>query len=139
MVMIKNNGTLFQLNMVLGDCITLEVGKALTDIQKTFTWLFTSCNLNLTDVQVMLTSFVGEMPRDNTLPRYHFSTQWFKFILDRLSTVQVPPCLSGPASNLGQDVVMSSLITNKKTTTALSEQQHRVQCRQRQPQRWTRS
>ena len=64
MVMIKNNGTLFKLDTVLGDWVTLADRRALTDIQKTPTWPFTSCNQNLTDVQVALPSFDGDMPGD---------------------------------------------------------------------------
>ena len=49
MVMIKNNGTLFQLDTALGDWLTFADGRALTDIQRTPTWPFTSGNRNLTD------------------------------------------------------------------------------------------
>ena len=66
MVMLKNNGTLFQIDTALGDWVTLADGRALTDIQKTRTWPFTSGNRNLTDEQVALPSFVGDMPGDYT-------------------------------------------------------------------------
>ena len=66
MVMLKNNGTLFQIDTALGDWVTLADGRALTDIQKTPTWPFTSGNRNLTDEQVALPSFVGDMPGDYT-------------------------------------------------------------------------
>ena len=76
MVMIKSNGTLFQLDTALGDWVTLADGRALTNIQRTPTWPFTSGNRNLTDEQVALPSFVGDMPGDYALPRYEYSEQW---------------------------------------------------------------
>ncbi len=57
------------------------------------------------------------MPGDYTLPRYGFSTQWSKFVIDRASAGQTPPGSSGPGPNLGQDVSMSSPVTNVKTTS----------------------
>ena len=102
---------------MLGDWVTLADGRALTDIQSTPTWPFTSGNRNLTDEQVALPSFVGDMPGDYTLPRYGFSTQWSKFVIDRASAGQTPPGSSGPGPNLGQDVSMSSPVTNVKTTS----------------------
>ena len=52
MVIIKNNNTLFKFIMAHGDWVTLADGRALTDIQTTPTWPFTSGNRNLTDDQV---------------------------------------------------------------------------------------
>ena len=112
MVMSRNNGTLFQLDAALGDWVTLAHGRALTDIQKTPIWPFTSNKLNLTDEQDALASFVGDMPGDYTLPRYGYSTQWLNFVLDRAGAGQTVPGLSSPGPNLGQDASISSLLTN---------------------------
>ena len=117
MVMIRNIGTLFLLDSALGDWVTLADGRTLTDIKRTPTWPFTSGNRNLTDEQVALPSFVGDMQGDYTLPRFGYSAQWLKFVLDRAGAGQNPPGSSGPAPNLGQDVSMSSPSTNVKTTS----------------------
>ena len=116
MVIIKNNGTLFQLDTALGDWFTLADGRAITNIQSTPIWPCTSGNRNLTNEQVTFPSFVGDMPGDYTLPRFGFSTQWLKF--DRAGAGQTPPGSSGPGLNLGQDVSMSSPLTNVKTTSS---------------------
>ena len=55
------------------------------------------------------------MPGDYALPRYGYSAQWLKFVLDRAGAGQNLPCSSGSGPNLGQDVSISSPSTNVKT------------------------
>ena len=72
MVLLKTNGTLFQLDITLGDWLTLNE-TTLTEIQTSPTWLYTAGSNPLTDEQVALPSFVRDMPGDNMHPRYGFT------------------------------------------------------------------
>ena len=69
MVLLKSNGTLFQLDITLGDCLTLD-GTTLTEIQTSTAWPYTAGNNLITDEQVALLSFVRDMPGDYMHPRY---------------------------------------------------------------------
>ena len=89
-------------------------------IQKTPTWPFTSGNLNLSDEQAALPSFIGEMRDDYKMPRYGLSTQWLIFVQNYDSATQVSPGSSGPGPNFGQNVVMSSTTININTISGTS-------------------
>ena len=117
MVMIKNNGTLFQINTALGDWVTLADGRALTDIWLSPTIPFTIGNRNITDEQVALPSFFGDMLGDYALPRYGYFVQYLKFVFERAYAGQNPQGSSGPGPYIKQDVSMSSQLTNVKTTS----------------------
>ncbi len=109
MVLLKSNKTLFQLEITLGDWLTLD-GTTLTEIQTSPTWPYTAGSSPLTDEQVALPSFVRDMPGDYMHPRYGFTNQWLKFVQERrASASQAHSGSSGPGSNLGgPDVAMSS-------------------------------
>ena len=108
MVLLKSNGTLFQLDITLLDWLTLD-GTTLTEIQTSPMWPYTAGSCLLTDVQVALPSFVRDMPGDYMHPLYGFTNQWLKYVQDRASAAQAPSGSSGPGPNLGgPDVAMSS-------------------------------
>ena len=69
MVLLKSNGTLFQLDITLGDWFTLNE-TTLTEIQALPTWPYTAGSNPLTDEQVALPLFVRNMPGDYMHPRY---------------------------------------------------------------------
>ena len=71
-VLLKSNGTLFQLDITLGDWLTLD-GTTLTEIQTSPMWPYTAGNRPITDEQVALPSFVRDMPDDYMHPRYGFT------------------------------------------------------------------
>ena len=118
MVLLKSNGTLFQLDITLGDWLTLD-GMTLTEIQTSSTWPYTTGSSPLTDEQVALPSFVRDMPGDYMHPRYEFTNQWL--ILEkerRANAAQAPSGSSGPGPNLGgPDVAMSSPTVSLKVVT----------------------
>ena len=88
MVLLKSNGTLFKLNITLGNWFTLDK-TTLTEIQTSPMWPYTAGSRPLTDEQVALPWFVRDMPGDYMHPRYGFTNQWLKFVLDR--PVQLKP------------------------------------------------
>ena len=108
MVLLKSNGTLFQLDITLGDWLTLD-GTTLTEIKTLPTCPYTAGSNLLTDEQVALPSFVRDMPEDYMNPRYGFTNQWLKFVQERrASAAQAHSGSSGPGPNLrGPDVAMS--------------------------------
>ena len=118
MVLLKTNGTLFQLDITLGDWLTLD-GTTLTKIQTSPTWPYTAGSNPLTDEQVALPLFVRDMPGDYMHPRYGFTNQWLKFVQERRdSAAQAPLGSSGPGPNLGGlDVAMSSPTVSLKVVT----------------------
>ena len=109
MVLLKSNGTLFQLDITLGDWLTLD-GMTLTEIQTSPTWPYTAGSNPFTDEQVALPSFVRDMPGDYMHPRYGFTNQWLKCMQERrASAAQTPSGSIGPCPDLGgPDVAMSS-------------------------------
>ncbi len=72
MELLKSNGTLFQLDITLGDWRTLD-GTTLTKIQTSPTWPYIAGSNPLTDEQVALPSFVRDMPGDYMHPQYGFT------------------------------------------------------------------
>ena len=115
MVLLKSNGTLFALDITLGDWLTLD-GTTLTKIHTSLTWPYTAGSSPLSDKQVTLPSFDRDMPGDYMNPRYGFTNQWLRFVQERrASAAQAPSGSSGPGPNLGgQDVAMSSLTVSLK-------------------------
>ena len=90
MVLLKSNGTLLQLDITLGDWLTLD-GTTLTEIQASPTWPYTTGNNPITDEKVALPSFVRNMPGDYMLPRYGITNQWLKFLQDRRAIAAQAP------------------------------------------------
>ena len=107
MVLLKSNGTLFQLDITLGDWLTLD-GTTLTKIQTSPMWPYTAGSNLLTDAQVALPSFGRDMPGEYLHPRYGFTNHWLKYVQNRASAGQAPSGSGGPGPNLGPDVAMSS-------------------------------
>ena len=89
MVLLKSNKTLFQLDITLGDWLTLDK-TTLTEIETSPTWPYLAGSCPLTDEQVALPSFVRDMPGDYMHPRYGFTNEWLKFVQDRASKAQAP-------------------------------------------------
>ena len=118
MVLLKSNGTLFQLDITLGDWLTLD-GTTLTEIQTSPTLPYTAGSSLFTDEQVALPSFIRDMPGDYMHPRYGFTNQWLKFVQERrASAAKAPSGSSGPGPNLGgPDVAMSSPTVSLKVVT----------------------
>ena len=90
MVLLKSNGTLFQLDITLSDWLTLD-GTTLTEIQTSPTWPYTAGSNLLTDEQVALLSFVRDMPGDYMHPRYGFTNQLLKFVQERRASAAQAP------------------------------------------------
>ena len=118
MVLLKSNKTLFQLDITLGDCLTLNE-TTFTKIQTSPTWPYTAGSCPLTDKQVALPSFVCDMPGDYMHPRYGFTNQWLKYVQERrASAAQAPSGSSGPGPNRGgSNVAMPSHTVSLKVVT----------------------
>ena len=99
MVLLKSNGTLFQLDTTLGDWLTLD-GTTLTEIQTSPIWPYTAGSCLFTDAQVALPLFVRDMPGDYMHPRYGFTNQWLKYVQDRDRAAQAHSGLVGSGPNL---------------------------------------
>ena len=119
LVLLRTNGTLFQLDVALGDWVALTDGTTtLTDIENAPTWPFTGGDRLLSDAEVTLPQTLEEMPGNYTIPRYGFTPQWLRFVQVRSQTVVAPNSSLNPEASLAPAPTSSTESTETRLPSA---------------------
>ena len=114
-ILLKNNGTLFFLEIQRVDWICPFDGESLTNVLKHDTWPRSSLYQALTEDEVLLPRSIEDFPGFVTnmheQPNYGFSDQWQSFVRERAhhSGTTIPP-LDLPQCRLDQRRALSQYL-----------------------------